>query len=70
MNVYIRGMVRIFSFGERWNVLAHEDDRDGVTECYIPWIVLFKEAIAEFAFIFHMKIFLPLYNSVFSCFVN
>ena len=23
MNVFIRAMVRIFSFGERWNVLPH-----------------------------------------------
>ena len=44
MNVFIRAVVRIFSFGERWNVLFNSPER---------WNVLF--AIASLNRTFHLS---------------
>ena len=47
MNVFIRAIVRIFSFGERWNVLFNEAiAMVRILSFGERWNVLFNEAIA------------------------
>ena len=56
MNVFILAMVRIFSFGERWNVLFNE----AIAMVRIfsfgeRWNVLFNEAITSLNRTFHLS---------------